>query len=63
MTDPSFLEHLSKIGKIGDFPAGPVVLTSSCNERGAGFDPGWGAEIPQSSGPKKPKHKAEAIYM
>ena len=45
----------------GDFPGGPVVKTSPSNAGGVDSVPGQGAKIPHASGPKKPKHKAEAI--
>ena len=45
----------------GDFSGGPVVKTSPSNAGGAGSTPGRGAKIPHASGPKKPKHKSEAI--
>ena len=35
-----------------DFPGGAVVGTSPSNAGGAGSIPGWGAKIPQASGPK-----------
>ena len=44
-----------------DFPAGPMVKTSPSNAGGAGSIPGQGAKIPHALGPKKPKHKTEAI--
>ena len=44
-----------------DFPGGPVVKTSPSNAGGVGSIPDWGAKIPHASGPKKPKHKTEAI--
>ena len=51
---------------IWGFPGSPVVKTSSCNEAGVGLSPGWGANIPHASQPKKkkkPKHKTEAILF
>ena len=44
-----------------DFPGSPVVKTSPSNSRGAGLIPGQEAKITHASGPKKPKHKTEAI--
>ena len=44
-----------------DFPGNPVVKTSPSNAGGAGSIPGLGAKIPHALGPKKPKHKTEAI--
>ena len=38
-----------------DFPDGPVVKASPSNARGEGLIPGWGAKIPPTSWPKKPK--------
>ena len=45
----------------GYFPGCPVVETSPSNAGGAGLIPFQGAKIPHASGPKKPKHKTEAI--
>ena len=44
-----------------DLPGGPVVKTSPSSAGGAGSIPGRGARIPHASGPRKPKHKTEAI--
>ena len=46
---------------IQDFPGGPAVKTSPSNAGGVGSIPGWGANIPHASQPKKPKHKTEAV--
>ena len=46
---------------MGDFPGGPVIKALSSNAGGAGSFPGQGAKSPHTSGPKKPKHKTEAI--
>ena len=56
--------HLFSTQETGfrDFPGGPVVGTSSSNPGLVGPIPGWGAEIPPASWPKKkPKCKTEAI--
>ena len=45
----------------GDFPSGPVVKTSLSSVKDMGLIPGWDAKIPHDLGPKKPKHKTEAI--
>ena len=42
---------------IWGFPGSPVVKTSSCNEAGVGLSPGWGANIPHASKPKKKKNQ------
>jgi len=44
-----------------DFPGGPVVNTLFSSARGVGSIPGQGAMIPHDLGPKKTKHKTEAI--
>ena len=44
-----------------DFPGGPVVRNLPPNEGGVGSSPGQEAKIPGASGPKKTKHKTEAI--
>ena len=44
-----------------DFPGGPLVKTSPFNAGGSGLIPGQGAMIPHASGPKKTKHKTEAV--
>ena len=36
-----------------DFPGGPVVKTLPSNAGGVDSIPGWGADIPHTSGPKK----------
>ena len=38
---------------VRDFRSGPVVKTSSSNARGVGSIPGWGAQTPHASWPKK----------
>ena len=43
------------------FPGGPVVKTLPSNAGGEGSIPGQRAKIPHASGPKKLKHKTEAI--
>ena len=47
-----------------DFPGSPVVKTLPSNAGGAGSIPGWGANIPHASPPKKnkTKHKTEAVF-
>ena len=39
-------------GRHGDFPGGPVVMTSPLSAGGAGSSPGQGAKIPHASWPK-----------
>ena len=46
-----------------DFPAGPVVKNLPSNAGEAGLIPGQGTKIPHASGPKKTKHKTEAILQ
>ena len=46
-----------------DFPAGPVVKTLPSNSWGAGLIPVKVTKIPNASGPKKTKHKTEAILQ
>lgn len=45
----------------GDFPGGPLVKALRFSAGGAGSIPDQGARIPHASGPKKSKHKMEAI--
>ena len=40
-----------------DFYGSPVAKTSFCNAKSASLIPGWGAEIPYASWPKKKKKK------
>ena len=40
---------------MGNFPGGPVVMTSPSKAEGAGSIPGQEATIPQASRPKKQK--------
>ena len=47
------LFFIIKIGTRGDLPDGPVVKTSPSNAGSTGSIPGWGAEIPHASWPKK----------
>ena len=47
------LFFIIKKGTRGDLPDGPVVKTSPSNAGSTGSIPGWGAEIPHASWPKK----------
>ena len=46
----------------GDFPGCPIVKTSPSDAEGEGSVPGWGAETPHASQPKKPKHIKQEQY-
>ena len=46
-----------------DFPRGPMAKTSLSNWGNVGSILGQGVKIPHASGPKKTKHKAEAIVQ
>ena len=52
---------LCLLKKLRDFPGGPWVKTLPSNAKDSGWIPGWGTKIPPASGPKKTKHKTEAI--
>ena len=57
--------HFTQRSRARDFPGGPVVKTSPSNARSVGSNPGRGTKTgiktPQTSRPKTPKPKTEAI--
>ena len=61
ITSIKFLIFFLKRTTKGDLPCCPVVMTSPSKAGGGGSIPGWGTKIPHASGPKKTKHKTEAI--